>query len=85
MNRTSFFNSFSHMAIHSQNQEAEAQPICQGVRHIPLSRKTEVTKLVKEMLDKRIVTQSSSPWAAPIVLEGKKGRKLLFLCGLQKA
>ena len=63
---------------------AEAQPIRQGVRRIPLSRKTEVTKLVKEMLDKHIITQSSSPWAAPIVLV-KKGRKLSFLCGLQNS
>ena len=39
----------------------EAQPIRQGVRRIPLSRKTEVTKLVKEILDKRIITQSSNP------------------------
>ena len=58
---------------------AEAQPIRQGVRRIPLSRKMEVTKLVKEMLDKSIITQSSSPWAAPVVLVEKKTEVIVFV------
>ena len=62
----------------------EAQPIRQGVRRISLSRKTEVTKLVKEMLDKRIITQSSSPWATPIVLVGKKDRSYHFCVDYRK-
>ena len=54
----------------------EAQPVRQGVRRIPPARKEEVSKLVREMLDKDIISRSSSPWAAPIVLVQKEGRKL---------
>ena len=56
----------------------EAQPVRQGVRRIPPARKEEVSKLVREMLDKDIISRSSSPWAAPIVLVQKKDGSYRF-------
>ncbi|GBM72694.1 hypothetical protein AVEN_213187-1 [Araneus ventricosus] len=47
-------------------------PIKQYPRHLPLARKEEADHLVKEMVDNRIIEESSGPWASPIVLSKKK-------------
>ena len=60
------------------------QPSHQGVRRIPPSRKSEVTKLVQDMLDKDVISRSSSPWAAPIVLVQKKDGSYRFCVDYRK-
>ena len=62
----------------------EAQPIRQGVRRIPLARKAELTKLVQGMLDKDVISRSSSPWAAPVVLVQKKDGTYRFCVDYRK-
>ncbi|GFT76011.1 transposon Ty3-I Gag-Pol polyprotein [Nephila pilipes] len=47
-------------------------PITQNRRHLPLARKEEAEGLVKEMVDNRIIEESSGPWTSPIVLVKKK-------------
>ena len=62
----------------------EAQPIRQGVRRIPLARKAELTKLVQGMLDKDVISWSSSPWAAPVVFVQKKDGTYRFCVDYRK-
>ncbi len=62
----------------------DAQPIRQGTRRIPPVRRAEVTKLIHEMLEKDVITRSSSPWAAPIVLVQKKNGTYRFCVDYRK-
>ncbi|GBM38973.1 hypothetical protein AVEN_166967-1, partial [Araneus ventricosus] len=43
-------------------------PIKQYPRRLPLAKKEEAERLVKDMVDKGIIEESSGPWASPIVL-----------------
>ena len=56
----------------------ESRPIRQQVRRIPSFRREEATKLRKEMLTKDVIQPSSSPWASPVVLVGKKDDSTRF-------
>ncbi|GBM95150.1 Transposon Ty3-G Gag-Pol polyprotein, partial [Araneus ventricosus] len=47
-------------------------PIKQYPRRLPLAKKEEAERLVKEMVDNGIIEESSGPWASPIVLVKKK-------------
>lgn len=47
-------------------------PIRQRPRRIPLHYQEEVNKVIRDMLDKKIIRPSSSPWASPIVVVKKK-------------
>ena len=49
-----------------------ATPIRQSARRIPVHRRDEVQKLLKDMLRDDIIEPSNSPWASPIVLVRKK-------------
>lgn len=50
-------NKFKHTT-----STGDTQLTCQGARHIPVNQRAEVVKLVQEMLDKDIISSSSSPW-----------------------
>ncbi|GBN15424.1 Retrovirus-related Pol polyprotein from transposon 297 [Araneus ventricosus] len=47
-------------------------PIKQYPRRLPLAKKEEAERLVKEMVDNGIIEESSGPWASPIVLVKNK-------------
>ncbi|GBM01909.1 Retrovirus-related Pol polyprotein from transposon 412 [Araneus ventricosus] len=55
-------------------------PIKQYPRRLPLAKKDETERLVKEMVDNGIIEESSGPWASPIVLVTKKDGSTRF-CG----
>ena len=50
----------------------DAQPIRQRARRLPIHQRKEEQALIKEMLDRQVITPSSSPWASGIVLVKKK-------------
>ncbi|GBM74577.1 hypothetical protein AVEN_151029-1 [Araneus ventricosus] len=55
-------------------------PINQYPRRLPLAKKEEAERLVKEMVYNGIIEESSGPWALPIVLVKKKdGRHVSVL------
>ena len=62
----------------------ESRPIRQQVRRIPSFRREEATKLLKEMLTKDVIQPSSSPWASPVVLVGKKDGSTRFCVDYRK-
>ncbi|KAF8795521.1 Retrovirus-related Pol polyprotein like [Argiope bruennichi] len=47
-------------------------PIKQYPRRLPLARKEEAERLVKEMVDSGIIEESSGPWASPLSLLRRK-------------
>ncbi|CAH8445461.1 unnamed protein product [Dicrocoelium dendriticum] len=55
------------------------RPIRQHARRLPVHYEPQLGSMIKEMLDKRIIKPSSSPWASPIVLV-KKQDGTLRLC-----
>ncbi|GBM44268.1 Retrovirus-related Pol polyprotein from transposon 297, partial [Araneus ventricosus] len=59
-------------------------PIKQYPRRLPLERKEKADNLVKEMVDNRIIEESSGPWASPIVLVKKKGGSTRFCVDYRK-
>ncbi|GBN60133.1 hypothetical protein AVEN_271538-1 [Araneus ventricosus] len=50
----------------------------QYTRRLPLAKKEEAERLVKEMVDNGIIEESSGPWASPIVLVKKKDMSTRF-------
>ncbi|GBM91843.1 Retrovirus-related Pol polyprotein from transposon 297 [Araneus ventricosus] len=58
--------------------------IKQYPRRLPLSKKEEVERLVKEMVDNGIIEESSGPWASPIVLVKKKDGSTHFCVDYRK-
>ncbi|GBM00489.1 Transposon Ty3-G Gag-Pol polyprotein, partial [Araneus ventricosus] len=59
-------------------------PIKQYPRRLPLAKKEEVERLVKEMVDNGIIEESSGPWASPIVLVKKKDGSTRFCVDYRK-
>ncbi|GBM01483.1 hypothetical protein AVEN_209298-1 [Araneus ventricosus] len=59
-------------------------PIKQYPRRLPLAKKEEVERLVKEMGDNGIIQESSGPWASPIVLVKKKDGSPSFCVDYRK-
>ena len=61
-----------------------AHPIRQPVQRIPPAKRSEVTKLLDEMMQKDVIQPSSSPWASPIVLVQKKDGTTRFCVDYRK-
>ncbi|GBN11740.1 Transposon Ty3-I Gag-Pol polyprotein [Araneus ventricosus] len=53
-------------------------PIKQYPRRLPLAKKEEAERLVKEMVDNGIIEESSGPWASPLMLVKKKDGSTRF-------
>ncbi|EFO99372.1 hypothetical protein CRE_18271 [Caenorhabditis remanei] len=49
-----------------------AQPVRQKARPIPLAIRGEIRKMIQKMLSQRVIRESKSPWASPVVLVKKK-------------
>jgi len=49
-----------------------AAPIRQPARRVPLPHRGKVQELLNDMLGKKLISPSNSPWASPIVLVTKK-------------
>ena len=62
----------------------DAPPTRQPVRRIPPHRREEVRALLNEMLERRVVEPSTSPWASPIVLVQKKDGSTRFCVDCRK-
>ena len=52
--------------------------ICQQVRRSPLLAKEKVRQLLKDMMEKKMISPSKSPSASPIVLVQKKDGSTRF-------
>ncbi|GBM82950.1 Transposon Ty3-G Gag-Pol polyprotein [Araneus ventricosus] len=59
-------------------------PIKQYPRRLPLAKKEEAERLVKEMVDNGITEESSGHWASPIVLVKKKDGSTRFCVDYRK-
>ena len=59
-------------------------PIRQPSRRVPPARREQARDLIKDMLQKNIIQPSSSPWASPVVLVGKKDGSLRFCVDYRK-
>ncbi|GBN83820.1 Retrovirus-related Pol polyprotein from transposon 297 [Araneus ventricosus] len=59
-------------------------PIKQYPRRLPLAKKEEAERLVKEMVDNGIIEESSGPWSSPIVLVKKKDGSTRFCVDYRK-
>ena len=68
---------------HSINT-GDHQPIRQPVWRMPPYRREEARKLLTEMQAKDVIQRSSSPWASPIVLVGKKDGSVRFCVDYRK-
>ncbi|GBO32286.1 Retrovirus-related Pol polyprotein from transposon 297 [Araneus ventricosus] len=66
--------------IHTGNHP----PIKQYPRRLPLAKKEEAERLVKEMVDNGIIDESSGPWASPFVLVKKKDGSTRFCVDYRK-
>ena len=51
---------------------AEAHPIKQPLRRLPVHMQDEAAKQINEMIEKDVIQKSSSPWASGIVMVEKK-------------
>ncbi|CAI2734793.1 unnamed protein product [Schistosoma spindalis] len=51
-------------------------PLRQPPRKVPVHYQPQLDAMIKDMLDKKIIVPSSSPWASPIVLVKKKDSSL---------
>ena len=65
-------------------ETGEVQPIRQQVRRVPLPHRGIVQDLLKDMLEKRVISPSKSPWASPIVLVKKKDGTTRFCVDYRK-
>ena len=59
-------------------------PIRQPCRRVPPARREQAQGLIKDMLQKNIIQPSSSLWASPVVLVGKKDGSLRFCVDYRK-
>ena len=70
--------------LHHNIDTGSASPIRQPVRRLSLPAKEEVKKLLGEMLQKNVISPSTSPWASPIVLVRKKDESTRFCVDYRK-
>jgi hypothetical protein len=56
----------------------EAKPIKQPPRRLPIHQRSEAEQQIKDMLERRVIEESNSPWSSPIVLVKKKDGSTRF-------
>ena len=61
-----------------------ASPIRQQARRIPLPQRQKVQELLQDMMQKRVISPSKSPWASPVVLVKKKDGSTRFCIDYRK-
>ena len=71
------------VVAHSINT-GDHRPIRQPVRWTPFALREKVDKLVREMLEQKVIEPSESPWASPIVLVQKKDGGVRFYVDYRK-
>jgi transposase InsO family protein len=71
-------------AVKHQIPTGDAAPSRERYRPVPPTLYSEVRTLLRGMLDKGIIRESSSPWAAPIVLVRKKTGSWRFCVDYRK-
>ena len=59
-------------------ETGDHQPIRQAARRVPFAYRSEITRMINEMLASGVIQESSSPWASPVVLVHKKDNTLRF-------
>ena len=59
-------------------ETGDTPPIRQQPRRVPFALRPEIARMVQEMLEQRVIEESSSPWASPVVLVKKKDGDLRF-------
>ena len=70
-------NGRTNLVRHKINTE-NAQPIRQPPRRLPLAKRDEAEKIIKDMEAEGVIEPSSSPWASPVVLVKKKDGSTRF-------
>ena len=65
-------------------ETGDVQPIRQQARRVPLPHRRTVQDLLKDMLEKRVISPSKSPWASLIVLVKKKDGTTRFCVDYRK-
>lgn len=73
----------THMNMHIIDTR-DAKPIKLPPRRVPLHLQQAEADNLKQMLDSGIICHFCSPWAAPVVLVGKKGDGLRFCVDYRK-
>ena len=68
---------------HSINT-GDHQPIRQQARRIPPCKREEVHELLQDMLKRKVIQPSSSPWASPVILGKKKDGSTRFCIDYRK-
>ena len=71
-------------AIKHRIDTGNSPPIRQPLRRISPHKREEASRLLKDMLDKKIIQPSCSPWESPIVLVPKKDGSVRFCIDYRK-
>jgi hypothetical protein len=64
--------------VYHKIDTGDARPKRQSARRSPHHQREEARRQVEDMLDKGIISPSSSPWASPVVLVRKKDGTIRF-------
>lgn len=76
---------FGHSdVVHHQIHTSNAPPVREKYRPLPPMMYKEMRTLLADMLEKKVIQPSSSPWAAPIVMVCKKDGSWCFCVDYRK-